>query len=269
MPETIETAYLKDLWDPKQASALESNELSLLRYRSNLLGADLRITNFGGGNTSSKILLPDPFTGKSVRVLAVKGSGGDLGSIKESGFALLYLDKLEDLKKIYAGEAREDEMVRYYPLSAFAENRVAASIDTPLHAFLPFPHVDHLHPDWAIALAASANGKTKLQEFNKKYGRKIAWLPWQRPGFELALLLERAVRENPGCDGLILASHGLFTWGSTQRECYLNSIRTIDQMGEFVHEHQKKKGAMFGGLDFEPLPDRREIAAQILKGDLC
>ena len=264
MPETIETIHLKDLWDPKQASALESNELGLLRYRSNLLGADLRITNFGGGNTSSKLLLPDPFTGEPVRVLAVKGSGGDLGSIKESGFALLYLDKLEDLKKIYGGEAREDEMVRYYPLSAFAENRVAASIDTPLHAFLPFPHVDHLHPDWAIALAASANGKTKLEEFNKKYGRKIAWLPWQRPGFELALMLESAVRENPARDGLVLASHGLFTWGSTQRECYLNSIRTIDQMGEFVQEHQKKKGAMFGGLAFEPLPDRRDIAAQIL-----
>ncbi len=264
MPETIETAHLKDLWDPKQAGALESNELGLLRYRSNLLGADLRITNFGGGNTSSKLLLPDPFTGEPVRVLAVKGSGGDLGSIKESGFALLYLDKLEDLKKIYGGEAREDEMVRYYPLSAFAENRVAASIDTPLHAFLPFPHVDHLHPDWAIALAASANGKTKLEEFNKKYGRKIAWLPWQRPGFELALMLESAVRENPARDGLVLASHGLFTWGSTQRECYLNSIRTIDQMGEFVQEHQKKKGAMFGGLAFEPLPDRRDIAAQIL-----
>jgi len=174
------------------------------------------------------------------------------------------LRKLEDLKKIYAGEAREDEMVRYYPLSAFAENRVAASIDTPLHAFVPFPHVDHLHPDWAIALAASANGKTKLEEFNKKYGRKIVWLPWQRPGFELALLLESAVRENPGCDGLVLASHGLFTWGSTQCECYLNSIRTIDQMGEFVQEHQKKKGAMFGGLAFEPLQDRRDIAAQIL-----
>ena len=208
-----------------------------MRYRSNLLGADLRITNFGGGNTSTKMELPDPFTGKPARVLAVKGSGGDLGSIKESGFALLYLDRVEDLKKLYRGEAFEDEMVGYYPLSAFGENRVAASIDTPLHAFLPFAHVDHLHPDWAIALAASANGQQKLEEFNRKYGRKIAWLPWQRPGFELALQLERAVQDNPGCDGLILASHGLFTWGHTQRECYLNSLRTIDQMGEFILEH--------------------------------
>src|SRR5581483_8317260 len=151
MLETMEMAYLKDSWDEKQATAFAANPLALLRYRSNLLGADLRITNFGGGNTSSKIEMPDPFTGRSVRVLAVKGSGGDLGSIQESGFALLYLDRLEQLKELYRGEAYEDEMVNYYPLSAFGENRVAASIDTPLHAFLPFPHVDHLHPDWAIA----------------------------------------------------------------------------------------------------------------------
>ena len=188
MPEITDATHLRDLWDDIAAESFSANPLALLRYRSNLLGADLRITNFGGGNTSSKIELPDPFTGRPVRVLAVKGSGGDLGSIKESGFALLYLDHLEELKTIYRGEAHEDEMVRYYPLCAFAENRVAASIDTPLHVFLPFPHVDHLHPDWAIALAASANGKQKLEEFNRKFGRNIAWLPWQRPGFELALL---------------------------------------------------------------------------------
>src|ERR671927_483528 len=159
MPTTTETVHhLKDLWDEKVAAQLGGDQLALLRYRSNLLGADLRITNFGGGNTSSKIERPDPFTGEPVRVLAVKGSGGDLGSITESGFG---------------------------------QNRVAASIDTPLHAFLPFPHVDHLHPDWAIAIAASANGKQKLEEFNRRFGRHIVWLPWQRPGFELALLLER------------------------------------------------------------------------------
>jgi len=264
MPETTVTVHLKDLWDDKKADELSGNQLSLLRYRSNLLGADLRITNFGGGNTSSKIELPDPFTGKPVRVLAVKGSGGDLGSIQDSGFALVYLDRLEQLKEIYRGEAHEDEMVGYYPLSAFGENRVAASIDTPLHAFLPFPHVDHLHPDWAIALAASANGKRKLEEFNRKFGRNIAWVPWQRPGFELALLIEKAVKDNPGCDGLILGSHGLFTWSQTQRECYLNSIRTIDQMGEFILEHQGKKGSLFGGLEHAPLAGRKAIATQIL-----
>ncbi|HEY6989594.1 MAG TPA: bifunctional rhamnulose-1-phosphate aldolase/short-chain dehydrogenase [Bryobacteraceae bacterium] len=264
MPSTTELLHLKDLWDERRERELADDRLGQLRYRSNLLGADLRITNFGGGNTSSKIELPDPFTGKPVRVLAVKGSGGDLGSINEHGFALLYLDRLEQLKHIYRGEEHEDQMVRYYPLSAYGENRVAASIDTPLHAFLPFPHVDHLHPDWSIALAASANGKQKLEEFNKQFGRKIVWLPWQRPGFELALLLERAVKENPGCDGVLLGSHGLFTWGNTNRECYLNSVRTIDQMGEFIVERQKKSGPLFGGIVHKPIEDRRSVATAIL-----
>src|SRR5437868_9292766 len=264
MPEIRQMTYLSDLWNEDHARALGSDQLGLLRYRSNLLGADLRITNFGGGNTSSKFEMTDPFTGDPVRVLAVKGSGGDIGSITEAGFAILYLDRLEQLKKVYRGEKYEDEMVRYYPLSAFGENRVAASIDTALHAFLPFDHVDHLHPDWAIALAASANGKQKLAEFNRQFGRKIAWLPWQRPGFELALMLERAVAENPGAEGLILGGHGLFTWGNTQRDCYLNSIRTIDEMGDFVSEHQKKKGSLFGGAAVSGLANRNQIAIDIL-----
>jgi len=264
MPDIKETTYLKDLWNEDHARQLGGNQLSLLRYRSNLLGADLRITNFGGGNTSSKMELPDPFTGKPMRVMAVKGSGGDIGSISESGFALLYMDRLEQLKELYRGEQNEDEMVRYYPLSAFGENRVAASIDTPLHAFLPFTHVDHLHPDWAIALAASANGKRKLDQFNKEFGRKIAWVPWQRPGFELALLIERAVKDNPGAEGLVLGGHGLFTWGTTQRECYLNSIHTIDQMGEFIQQHQAKKHAVFGGVVHSALQERKAVATQIL-----
>ncbi len=264
MPEIQHLLHLKDLWDEKHANALGNDQLALLRYRSNLLGADLRITNFGGGNTSSKFELPDPFTGKSVRVLAVKGSGGDIGSITESGFAILYLDRLEQLKGLYRGEVYEDQMVGYYPLSAFGENRVAASIDTPLHAFLPFPHVDHLHPDWAIALAASANGKVKLAEFNKQFDRNIVWVPWQRPGFELALLIETAVRETSGTDGLILGGHGLFTWGMSQRECYENSIRMIDEMGEFIRMHREKKHTVFGGTELAGLENRREIASQVL-----
>ena len=264
MPEVRKTTYLRDLWDLEAADKLASNPLALLRYRSNLLGADLRITNFGGGNTSSKMELPDPFTGKATRVLAVKGSGGDLGSITEAGFAVLYQDRLEQLKDLYRGEAHEDEMVGYYPLSAFGENRVAASIDTPLHALLPFPHVDHLHPDWAIALAASANGKKKLEQFNQEYGHRIAWVPWQRPGFELALMIEKAVRDNPGIDGILLGGHGLFTWGATQRECYLNSIHTIDQMGEFIAKHQSQKGAPFGGSVHGARSDRKQVVAEIL-----
>ena len=264
MPEIKKTVNLQDLWNLEHAQKIGSDQLALLRYRSNLLGADLRITNFGGGNTSSKMELPDPFTGEPTRVLAVKGSGGDLGSISEAGFALLYLDRLEQLKRLYRGEEYEDEMVRYYPLSAFGENRVAASIDTPLHAFLPFPHVDHLHPDWAIALAASANGKRKLAEFNKEFDRNIVWVPWQRPGFELALLIEKAVQENPGTDGILLGGHGLFTWGDTQRDCYLSSIHTIDQMGEFILAHQRKKGALFGGLANPGVAERQEVAVKIL-----
>jgi len=262
--EIWKLTHLSDLWDSAAAEKLSSNPHGLLRYRSNLLGADLRITNFGGGNTSSKMDLPDPFTGKPTRVLAVKGSGGDLGSIKESGFALLYQDRLEQLKDLYRGEAHEDEMVSFYPLSAFGENRVAASIDTPLHALLPFPHVDHLHPDWAIALAASANGQRKLEQFNREFGRKIVWVPWQRPGFELALLIEKAVHENPGIDGILLGGHGLFTWGMSQRDCYLSSIHTIDQMGEFIAKHQRQKGPLFGGLEHHARPDRVQIAAEIL-----
>ena len=266
MPETvtIETKFLRNLWADDEATSLARQPLELLRYRSNLLGADLRITNFGGGNTSSKIELPDPLTGAPVRVLAVKGSGGDLRSISASGFALLHLDKLEALIPRYRGEANEDEMVGLYPLCAFGGNRVAASIDTPLHAFLPFDHVDHLHPDWAIALAASANGREKLDEFNRQYGRRIAWVPWQRPGFELALMLRQAIAGHPECDGIVLGSHGLFTWGDTPRDCYVNSIRTIDQMGEFVDDHARVRGLRFGGATATATVDRESTVAAIL-----
>jgi rhamnose utilization protein RhaD (predicted bifunctional aldolase and dehydrogenase)/NAD(P)-dependent dehydrogenase (short-subunit alcohol dehydrogenase family) len=258
---TKETTLLQNLWDERTAAGLDATPLELLRYRSNLLGEDLRITNFGGGNTSSKFDLPDPLTGESRRVMAVKGSGGDLRSIAASGFAVLYMDKLEALIPRYRGEAFEDEMVGLYPLCAFGENRVAASIDTPLHAFLPFPHVDHLHPDWAIALAASANGARKLEEFNREYSRRIVWVPWQRPGFELALMLKKAVDDNPGCDGIILGGHGLFTWGATQRDCYLSSVRTIDQMGEFIRAHERRASRpRFGGAAIAATVADRESA---------
>ena len=256
---------LENLWNEDHAASLMSNPLELLRYRSNLLGEDLRITNFGGGNTSAKFELPDPLTGVPQRVLAVKGSGGDLRSIAASGFALLYLDKLEALIARYRGEPFEDEMVALYPLCAFGESRVAASIDTPLHAFVPFPHVDHLHPDWAIALAASANGANKLQDFNARYGRRFAWLPWQRPGFELALMLRDVVAATPDCDGAVLGGHGLFTWGRSAHECYENSIATIDQMGEFIREHEQLMNRpRFGGASVTTtVPDRDAAIVEI------
>jgi len=255
-------AYLTDLWDNEFARGLDEPEL--LRYRSNLLGADLRITNFGGGNTSSKIVERDPLDGSERSVLWVKGSGGDLGSIKRSGFATLYLDKLLELESVYRGADLEDEMVALYPLCTFGLNPVAASIDTPLHGFLPFKHVDHLHPDWGIALAASANGHEKLAEFNARFGHKIIWVPWQRPGFELAMMLKKAVASNPGCDGIVLGGHGLFTWGDTQRECYLNTITVIDQLGQFVLEHvAKRSGSIFGGPRYSKRDDARKVATGI------
>ncbi len=254
--------FLEARWDASVAAKLDEPEL--LRYRSNLLGSDLRITNFAGGNTSSKIMEVDPLTGKSVEVLWVKGSGGDLGSIKRAGFATLYQEKLLALERSYKGADVEDDMVAMYPLCTFRNNPVAASIDTPLHGFLPFPHVDHLHPDWGIALAASANGKAKMDEFNREFNHKLIWIPWQRPGFELGMMMKRAVEKNPDCDGIVLGGHGLFTWGQTQRECYLNTITLIDQIGQFIARHGNAKGASrFGGEAIPARPDRKDLAVQI------
>lgn len=262
MRDVANLRFLKDFWDEKVTAGLDEPEL--LRYRSNLLGADLRITNFGGGNTSSKITQPDPLTGEPAEVLWVKGSGGDLGSIQRKGFATLYLDKLRALEKQYGGVALEDEMVQKYPLCTFGQNPVATSIDTPLHGFLPFPHIDHLHPDWAIALAASANGKEKMEEFNQKFGHSLVWLPWQRPGFELGMMLRRIVEQHPGADGVVLGGHGLFTWGNTQRECYINTLTVIDDLGQFVQEHLDKQGTPFGGEALRSRADRKAIALELL-----
>ena len=253
--------FLEDRWDNAVAEKLDAPEL--LRYRSNLLGSDLRITNFGGGNTSSKLEQVDPLDGKTKPILWVKGSGGDLGSIKRAGFATLYMDKLLALEKAYRGVELEDEMVDMYPLCTFGNNPVAASIDTPLHGFLPFAHVDHLHPDWGIALAASANGKIKMEEFNKEFGHKLVWLPWQRPGFELGMMLKKIVAETPGCDGVVLGGHGLFTWGNTQRESYLSTITIIDQIGQFIERHAAGY-KVFGGGVVKAREDRAEIATGIM-----
>jgi rhamnose utilization protein RhaD (predicted bifunctional aldolase and dehydrogenase)/NAD(P)-dependent dehydrogenase (short-subunit alcohol dehydrogenase family) len=254
--------FLEDRWDPRVAATLDEPEL--LRYRSNLLGSDLRMTNFAGGNTSSKVREIDPLTGEPVEVLWVKGSGGDLGSMKRAGLATLYQEKFLALERSYTGVEHEDDMVAMYPLCTFRNNPVAASIDTPLHGFLPFPHVDHLHPDWGIALAASANGKTKMDEFNREFNHSLVWIPWQRPGFELGLMLRQAVRDNPGCDGIVLGGHGLFTWGETQRECYLNTLTVIDQVGQFIERHGLAKGeTRFGGNAVAARKDRAGLAVDI------
>jgi len=254
--------YLEDRWDERTASSLD--EVELLRYRSNLLGSDLRITNFGGGNTSSKISQPDPLDGTDRDVLWIKGSGGDLGSIKRQGLAALYLDKLRALEASYHGVEREDEMVEFYPLCAFGKNTVATSIDTPLHGFLPFAHIDHLHPDWGIALAASANGLEKMEEFNRSFDHNLVWVPWQRPGFELTIMLRDAVAQAKGCDGVVLGGHGLFTWGDTQRECYENTLAMIDHLGQFVLEHvEKKSSSIFGGSRCTEMSERKNLAVDI------
>ena len=203
---TEKLRYLEDRWDENVASKLDAAEL--LRYRSNLLGSDLRITNFGGGNTSSKLSETDPIDRSNKSVLWIKGSGGDIGSIQRKGFATLYMDKLNSLTGRYRGVQFEDEMVEFYPICTFGNNGVAASIDTPLHGFLPFKHIDHLHPDAAIAIAAAKDSERLTQEL---FDGKIGWVKWQRPGFDLGLELEKCLNKNPEIRGIILGSHGLFT----------------------------------------------------------
>lgn len=255
--------FLEDKWNKDYANKLD--EAEKLRYRSNLLGSDLRITNFGGGNTSSKIEMEDIISGTFVDVLWVKGSGGDLGSISRDGFATLYMDKFLSLEKKYKGVNYEDEMLEYYPLCTFGLNSRPASIDTPLHGLIPYKNIDHMHPDWAIALAASANGQELLKEFNKEYGYHLIWLPWQRPGYQLGTMLKEVINKNPKSEGVILGSHGLIDWHDDNYGCYRLTLEIIDSMGEFVISRIKKKEEkIFGGQKFKTLENRRRITEQIL-----
>jgi rhamnulose-1-phosphate aldolase/alcohol dehydrogenase len=251
---------LANLWDDAKAAAMSEPER--LVYRSNLLGSDKRVTNYGGGNTSSKIWQKDPLTGQDVEVLWVKGSGGDSASIKLDGFSTLYMDKLRALKGLYRGLEFEDEMVGYLPHATFNLNPRAASIDTPLHAYVPRPYVDHMHPDAIIAIAASSNSKELTREI---FGDTIGWLPWKRPGFELGLWLEKFCLENPQVKGLILASHGLFTWGDTPKACYETTIGIINQAIEWFEKRTEGK-TIFGGQAVKPLDAaaRRAVAAKLM-----
>ena len=251
---------LANLWDDAKAEGMSGPEL--LVYRSNTLGSDKRVTNYGGGNTSSKVRQKDPLTGEDVEVLWVKGSGGDSASIKLDGFATLYMDKLRALKGLYRGVEHEDEMVGYLPHCTFNLNPRAASIDTPLHAFVPKPHVDHMHPDAIIAIAAAKDSRAITREV---FGDAIGWLPWKRPGFELGLWLEKFCLENPKAKGVILESHGLFTWGDTPKECYETTISVINQAIEWF-ERRSEGVAIFGGEAVKALdaPARRAIAAKLM-----
>lgn len=254
---------VRNSWSATEAGAFKGRmaQPRLLRYRSNLLGSDKRVTNYGGGNTSCKTVQRDPLYRTDVEVLWVKGSGGDLGSMDLDGFAVLRMEALQQLKNVYRGKDHEDEMAEMLPLCAFGDGKRAASIDTPLHAFVPYAHVDHMHPDSVIALAASRGGKRMVAEV---YGDRIGWLPWRRPGFELGLWLERYCRKNPKAIGVVLGSHGLFTWADDAETCYKRTLWAINQAERWV---RKKTGRRkpFGRVA-KPLTPRarREVAADLL-----
>lgn len=260
MTDSAAGSRLANLWDEAKASAM--TESGRLLYRSNLLGSDKRITNYGGGNTSAKVMEKDPLTGGMAEVLWVKGSGGDVGTIKLDGFATLYMDKLRALKGIYRGVAFEDEMVGLLPHCTFNLNPRAASIDTPLHAYVPKKHVDHMHPDAIIAIAASKDSKALTEEI---FGKDIGWLPWKRPGYELGLWLEKFCLENPEARGVVLESHGLFTWADDARTCYETTIEIISKAMAWFEGKLAGKAA-FGGQKHPVLPrdQRRAIAARLM-----
>ena len=266
---TLSFKHVSYLWDEAKAAQFAGDEVALLVYRSNLLGADLRLTNYGGGNTSCKLMAKDPLTGVPTPVMWVKGSGGDLGTLKKNGLAALYLDRLSDLKKVYRGLSHEDEMVELFNYCIYDLNSKAPSIDTALHAFLPFKHIDHLHPDAAIAIAASKDGQEITQEL---FNGTIGWVEWQRPGFDLGLKLEQCVKENPQIKGIMLGSHGLFTWGNTAYESYINTLEVIERCSEFIQKNIAKK-KVFGGLRIQSLSKTERLKqaaflAPVLRG-LC
>jgi len=260
MLKTAENQLLENRWSEAEASGKTESELLL--YRSNILGSDKRVTNFGGGNTSAKVMETDPLTGAEAEVLWVKGSGGDIGSMALDGFSTLYMDKLRALKGLDRGVEHEDEMVAYLPHCTFNLNPRAASIDTPLHAYVPRKHVDHVHADAIIAIAAAKNSKYLTQQV---FGDRIGWLPWKRPGYELGLWLEAYCLENPDADGVVLGSHGLFTWGDTAKECYDTTIEVINVATDWLTAQTKDKPA-FGGAKHDSLDPaaRRAIAARLM-----
>jgi len=255
--------YVDYLWDGQKALALGDDQVALFLYRSNILGADLRITNYGGGNTSCRTIEKDPLTNEEVEVMWIKGSGGDIGTLNRSGIAGIYVDRLRNLKNVYGGLEDEDRMVGLFNHSIYDLDSKAPSIDTPLHGLLPFAHIDHLHPDALIAVAAAKDSEEVTKEI---WGDTMGWVPWQRPGFDLGLQIEKCLADNPGIRGIVLGSHGLFTWGDTSYGCYMNSLEVIEMASEYIEQKIKEKGSVFGGQKIESLAKevRLEKAAQIM-----
>ena len=263
---TSQFKYVSYLWDEAKAAELAGDEVALFIYRSNMLGADLRLTNYGGGNTSVKITDKDPLTGKETEVMWIKGSGGDIGTLKKSGCAALYMDRLLSLENVYRGIEFEDEMVELFNHCIFDLASKAPSIDTPLHGFLPFKHIDHLHPDAAIAIAAAKDGKKITEEL---FGGEVGWVEWQRPGFDLGLklraCLEEAAAKGIKLRGIMLGSHGLFTWGDTSYDSYINTLEVIEKCAEYLEANYGKTRPVFGGAKIPSLPadERLKQAAQL------
>ena len=262
--------HVNYLWDKKKADAIGDDQVELFLYRSNILGADLRITNFGGGNTSCKTIEKDPITNEEVEVMWIKGSGGDIGTLKRNGIAGLYNQRLHELKKVYRGLEYEDEMVALFNHCIFDLESRAPSIDTPLHGLLPFKHIDHLHPDALIAVAAAKDSEKITKEI---WGDTMGWVPWQRPGFDLGLQLETCLNENPGIRGIVLGSHGVFTWGDTSYESYINSLEVIEVASQYIEDKINENGNVFGGPKINSADKKNREAqasklAPILRG-LC
>ena len=262
-----EYKHVNYLWDDAYADSLDPVER--LVYRSNILGDDQRVTNTGGGNTSSKIVQTDPLTGEAVEVMYVKGSGGDLRTSKRANFASLYMDKLMALQPIYnAADEKgvktpiEDQMVAMYPHCVYDLNPRASSIDTPLHAFIPYKHVDHTHPNAVIAIAACSKGKELTHEI---YGDEVTWVDWQRPGFDLGLVLQETIEANPGIKGIILGAHGLINWADDDKECYELSLTLIEKAARYLEAHSKGD-ATFGGAKYQSLTqaEREAVLFDIL-----
>ena len=258
--------YLRSRWDDALAATMDP--VQRLIYRSNILGADARITNTGGGNTSSKLDVKDPLTGETTRVLWVKGSGGDLRTATKANFASLYLDQVLNLRTLYEKyESRgpktpaEDAMVGMYPYTTFDRNPTASSIDTPLHAFIPYAHVDHMHPVAVIAIATAKDGPALTKEV---YGDDVIWTDWLRPGFELGLELERVAREHPNAKGAIMGQHGLINWANGDKECYELTLDLIRRAQEFLDARAGE--ADFGGARVESLsqPERERVLVELL-----